>query len=340
LRINNQGYDMSLNPDATRPTFFGLALSLLVCASALLEALPADAAEPAVWVSTNDPTHGGAGDFWQLFEPGAPWQSAKRHVAVFRIDQNLVTNGPPDKLRQFYAFLKENHIALAIGIGMLTWSEQCGKHVEGYVPPGGSDYVAKRIKWLGGELAYIGIDEALWFGRYYAGKNACHSSVDALAADVAANFKAYQAIFPKVRLGDVEPFGPPPGGDLPGSSWRRNGQDWIDALQSKTGAPLAFFHEDITDWQRPLASYLPDVASLMKANHIPFSPIFIAGSGSGPDAVWMQSAERNINAIRALKLDPPDHLVFATWHSFPTKNLPDTSPEAFMHLINTYFERR
>jgi len=30
--------------------------------------------------------------------------------------------GPPDKLRKFYAYLKENHIALAIGIGMLTWS--------------------------------------------------------------------------------------------------------------------------------------------------------------------------------------------------------------------------
>jgi hypothetical protein len=79
---------------------------------------------------------------------------------------------------------------------MLTWREQCGKHVEGYVPPGGSAYVAKRIKSLGGELAYIGIDEALWFGRYYSGANACHAAID--AADVAANFKAYQA-----RIGGV-----------------------------------------------------------------------------------------------------------------------------------------
>jgi hypothetical protein len=104
---------------------FNLALSLLVCASSLLGAMPADAAGPAVWVSTNDPTHGGAGDFWQLFEPGAPWQSAKRHVAVFSIDQNLVTNGPPDKLRQFYAFLKENHIALAIDESTLVRALLC-----------------------------------------------------------------------------------------------------------------------------------------------------------------------------------------------------------------------
>lgn len=314
-----------------------IGLLLLIGATVHAAAPPAHSAEPSVWISSNDPTHGGAGDFWQLFEPNAPWQSARRHVAVFSIDQNLVTNGPPDKLRKFFAYLKENYIALAIGIGMLTWSEQCGTHVEGYVPSGGSDYVAKRIKWLGGELAYIGIDEALWFGRWYAGKNACHSSIDAIAADVAANFRAYQAVFPNVRLGDVEPFGPPPGGDRPGTSWVKVTQDWIDALQAKTGAPLAFFHEDITDWRRPLSSYLPAVSDLMRSNHIPFGAIFIAASGDGPDAAWMLSAERNIDAIRALKIGPPDHLVFSTWHKYPTRNLPETSPEAFTHLIDYYF---
>src|SRR5258708_28580609 len=104
-----------------------LGILLLAGAAAGAVALPANSAEPSVGISTNDPTHGGADDFWQMFEPNAPWQIAKRHVAVFGIDQNLVTNGPPDKLRKLYAYLKENHIALAIGIGMLTWSEQCGK---------------------------------------------------------------------------------------------------------------------------------------------------------------------------------------------------------------------
>jgi hypothetical protein len=62
--------------------------------------------------------------------------------------------------------------------------------------------------------------------------------------------------------------------------------------------------------------------------------------GDGPDAAWMLSAERNIDAIRALKINPPDHLVFSTWHSHPTKNLPETSPEAFTHLIDYYFGGR
>lgn len=295
--------------------------------------------DPPTWISTNDPTHGGAEDFWDMFETDAPWPIARSHVAVFGIDQNLVTNGPPDKLRRLFAYLKQNHIALSIGIGMLTWSEQCGKHVEGYVPPGGSDYVARRIKLLGGELNYIAIDEAAWFGRWYSGPNACHSTVEALADNVAANFKAYRAVFPNVHLGDVEPFGPPPGGDRPGTSWVKASQRWLDALQQKTGAPLAFFHEDITDWRRPLASYLPAVADLMASRHIPFAPIFIAAGGTRSDAEWMQSAEHNIDLVRALPMPALDHLVFATWQRYPTHNLPETSPTAFMHLVDFYFAR-
>jgi hypothetical protein len=316
-----------------------VAALVVCCGFSSVPVSASHAAEPAVWMSTNDPTHGGAADFWQMFEPNARWQAARKHVVVFGIDQNLVTNGPENELRKLYAELKANHIALAIGIGMLTWSEQCGKHVEGYVPPGGSAYVAKRIKALGGELAYIGIDEALWFGRYYSGANACHAAIDALAADVAANFKAYQAEFPNVKLGDVEPLGPPPGGDKPGSSWAQSSQAWLTALQERTGTKLAFFHEDITDWRRPLDEYLPAIAELMRTNHIPFAPIFIAASGDGPDAAWIASAEHNIDAIRSLHMSPPDHLVFATWHVHPTKNLPETSPEAFTHLIDYYFAR-
>ncbi|WP_177242924.1 hypothetical protein [Bradyrhizobium sp. Gha] len=51
----------------------------------------------------------------------------------------------------------------------------------------------------------------------------------------------------------------------------------------------------------------------------------------------MASAEQNIDAIRALHMHAPDHLVFASWHVHPTKNLPETSPEAFTHLVVYYF---
>jgi hypothetical protein len=69
------------------------------------------------------------------------------------------------------------------------------KHIEGNVPPGDSRYVADRIKSLGGEISYIDVGEALWFGRYFGGTGTCHSKIGTLATDVAANFKAYQTVF-------------------------------------------------------------------------------------------------------------------------------------------------
>ena len=296
-------------------------------------------AGPQVWLSPNDPTHGGAVDFWSMFQPGANWSVAKNHVQVISIAQNLVTNGPSDRLKVFFSYLKQNHIKLAIGIGMLTWTEQCGKHVEGYVPPGGSDYVAKRIKLLGGDLSYIDVDEALWFGRYYNGKGACHTDIDALAKDVAANFKAYRAVFPDVQLGDTEPLGPPPSGDKAGN-WAKYTRNWIEQLQATTGTQLAFIHEDVTDWGRPLNSYLPAVSDLVRSMHIPFGPIVIAADAEGPDDVWMRSAESNLDKLRASNVWPPEQLVFATWHVYPTHNLPETSPSAFTHLIDYYLNAR
>ncbi len=44
----------------------------------------------------------------------------ERPIQVVEIAQNLVTNGPPDRLRTFYAFLKQQRIKLAVSIGMLT----------------------------------------------------------------------------------------------------------------------------------------------------------------------------------------------------------------------------
>lgn len=312
-----------------------LAVGLLFL---FLSGSPANA-QQSVWFSPNDPTHGGAEDFWDLLKPDAPWQKAKSHLAVFGIAQNLVTNGPPDKLRAFFAFLKENHIALAIGIGMLTWSDQCGKHVEGYVPPGGSDYVARRIKDLGGELAYIDIDEAVQFGRYYGGPNACHASFDSIATDIASNLAAYKKIFPDVRLGETEIFSPHP--DKPNDdSFLKITQNWLDLIKAKIGEPLAFYHQDVIWPSLSPAYYVPKLSALMHANHVPFGVILIASDGKGPDSAWIESAMRNIRTVKALPMAPMDHVLISSWFTPPGHNLPETSPAALTYLIDYYFDAK
>ena len=78
---------------------FRFAIAMVVALT-----IPCFAQDDDVWLSANDPTHGGAADFWDMFRPGADWTAARSHVRVVSIAQNLVTNGPPDQLRMFYAF--------------------------------------------------------------------------------------------------------------------------------------------------------------------------------------------------------------------------------------------
>jgi hypothetical protein len=45
-------------------------------------------------------------------------------------------------------------------------------------------------------------------------------------------------------------------------------------------------------------------------------------------------------AIGALQMDASDHLEFSTWNVYSTRNLPETSLDAFTHLIDYYFDHR
>jgi hypothetical protein len=60
----------------------------------------------------------------------------------------------------------------------------------------------------GAEVGYIAMDDPLWFGHYYNGKNACHSSIDNVAERVAKNLHEYLKVFPNAIIGDGEPIRP------------------------------------------------------------------------------------------------------------------------------------
>ena len=61
--------------------------------------------------------------------------------------------------------------------------------------------LAQRIESLGGDLAYIAIDES--FGGNL-NSNGCHVSMADAAEDAGSVFALYQNIFPAVQMGDNE----------------------------------------------------------------------------------------------------------------------------------------
>ena len=103
---------------------------------------------------------------------------------------------------------------------------------------------------LGGDLQFVAMDEPLWNGHEFSGANACHTSISAVAADVAANLSSIRRVFPAVRVGDIEQIGRISPSDLTDQIMQ-----WTKAYQDAFGEPLAFVHFDVVwggPWQQQL----------------------------------------------------------------------------------------
>jgi hypothetical protein len=273
-------------------------------------------------------------DYMQLFAAGAPWTQARSHTQVFKIVEQLAAFGTDSELQTIFSYVNANNLTLALEAGPLITSPQCGLGVEGYTSGAAfATATAQRIKALGGNLAYISMDEPLFYGHFYQGTNACQASVETVAQQAASTMQAYQAVFPEVQVGDIEPldsFADPAG------VWVSTTQEWIGDFQAAAGFPLAFLHDDVT-WSVPLNQYLPQLQPLLTQQSIPFGMIFNGTNNAVSDAGWMSAAEQNIQAYNSSGDAQPAQVIFQTWDPYPTHVLPETSPTSLSYLVDFYF---
>ena len=296
---------------------------------------------PLIWFCPLDPIlrpevgYGGSPQYMQLFVPDAPWTQAASRINVFKIYPQWISEATDADLKAQFADLDRRGIALALEWGMLTPSATCGRGVEGFGGP--STLTAlRRIHALGGKLSFIAMDEPIYFGTLYKGQNACNWTLPQMAENAAANIKALQNEFPDVQVGDIEPL--PDDAD---PNWLDQYTRGIDALQTATGKPLAFFHTDIAwtasnkKWQAAIASMRQIVAD----RGLPFGVIYNSGDSQQTDARWLSDAESHMVTYEN-GVNPPDHIIFQSWNAYPKTLLPETNAETFTNLVNRYFRAR
>jgi hypothetical protein len=308
-----------------------ICCSVLAC---LLHVRPSYGQE--IWFSPRSGP-GYAQDFYRLFESGAPWQKAASHVKAFELSIQLETGASDEELKKVIDGLRGRHVALALDMLALTGRGDrvapngCGFHVEGYAAALQSLSVAKRFKALGANVVYFDMDEPLYFGHFFSGANACHSSVDALIADVAEKVKQVRSQFPEVEIGEAEPviavtkFGL---ADL---------EKWLDAFQVATGKRLSFLRLDI-DWTAQWQPQVIAVAQLLKRKGVQLQVIYNGSDHDKSDEEWTSRALANANAFEAAV--KPDVVVIQSWATYPKHVLPETDPTTMTGLINQYLSTR
>ena len=279
-------------------------------------------------------------DYFELFKPDAAWSKSAQHVKVFLINGGLLLRQSDDEVKAVFADLKRRHIALAIEMGLLSGKgpdgklQECGVGVEGFGAPDNAKVIANRIQRNGGELAFVAMDEPLWYGHHFKGKNSCQWPMERVARDMVSRIADLREKFPNVQIGDVEPIGAvqPP-------DWIEEIAQWTQVYRQITGEKLGFFHADVV-WTGPWQQQLGAVKRVAHERGLKFGVIY-DGGGTGKqesDALWTQEAVQRFHAVEANAATAPDDAVFQTWARWPHNMLPETQPGTMTNVVLQYIE--
>lgn len=325
-------------------SLFTVALLLFPSGSLL-----AQSRTPQIWFNlTNYNMPGGVDgpQGWnKLFvDSDAPWPGFMNHVQV--VAAAGIMQVPDDVLSKMFTRLREKHIPFAMESLAQSWvhEPECGHGVESYYDPPGARKVAEKIRADGGQIDYIAMDEPLFYGRYYSGHDACHSSIDNVAERAAAIMREYQKLFPNVVIGDIEPF--PAITSQP--NWQAEYTAWSKAFSAAMGQKLAFLQIDINwrggtgggsraDWQQSLRQ----TTSFAQSHQLPIGIIYNGNMtpAMSSDKEWLDSAAQNIAQIEGKMGIIPSQAIFHSWDKFPRRSITDETGLGEDYLVKYYLSR-
>lgn len=190
--------------------------------------------------------------------------------------------------------------------------------------------IAERVKRLGGAIAYVAMDEPLWFGRYSQSAQKCRGEIAQMAADVANQVRAIREVFPDAKVGDIEPIGSPEPPDWPAVVAR-----WLDAYASAVGERPAFVRVDVNwdaDWKPPLRELIQSVHS----RGIQYGIIYDGPGGDRTPVEWARRTEEQFSDLEADPAFIPDQAVMQSWTPEPERNLPEDESGTLTNMVLRY----
>jgi hypothetical protein len=305
--------------------------------------LPCPAQAQQLWFSSGDDLEVRGivahPDFMQLFAPNAAWPTGMAHVDVMQLRAPWFLRMPEATVQQVAGFLKAHRIALAVPMGFVS-SETCGQGVEGMGTFRQQMVYPREMKKLGIDLDYVVMDEPLYFGHDYKGKNACNFSIAEVADSVAKNVKMIRSYYPNVQFVLVEPQQGLAGGVAELSEFLDAYKARLNELPVAVRFDVVWGKED--KWTKEWHAAIPAFIQMLKARGIGYSIIYNAGIVNkrvpDTDAGWIASAKANIADWQATIHEKPAQVVIQTWSPNPVRILPESDPTTMTGYLKWFVE--
>lgn len=280
-------------------------------------------------VGMTAPTDPGASnDFMELFQPDAPWKKAASEVQIFKVSTQFLHRATDEQLATVIRDLRRRHIALGLAAEIMATTAQCGNGVPGYTARSVIQTAADRVSKLGGRIDYVAFDSPMAFGHFNIlnKEAACHYTIEELVANIAPQVQILKTAFPGIRFGDVEPVNNHTVG------WLDAYLDFAKQFQQQIGERLAFMQADIIwydNWQPQLVQW----RKRLREFGISYGVIFDGSSIDKSDLAWTSHAIERYRAVTGNATTKPDDAVFQTWHSYPTRFLPETKSGTLTSVV-------
>jgi hypothetical protein len=137
-------------------------------------------------------------DFMHLFDSPSPWPTGLAHIDVMQLRSPWFLRMPLETGKTVTDFLKQHNIALSVPLGFVT-SETRGRGVEGIGNARAMNVYPREMAKRRIDLKYVVMDEPIYYGHDYGGKNACWFSLKKVAESVVKNVQMVRSYYPNVQ---------------------------------------------------------------------------------------------------------------------------------------------
>jgi hypothetical protein len=288
---------------------------------------PEPKAAPRIWFNPNNPV-----DWLNVFQDDAPWPNAMTKTRIMTLEPSFLRTATDAQILAIADFLKTHHMEFEFDVEVVTKypADACASGIEGYRFLSEIIPIFQNLKRLNVDVAWLHMDEPVWFGHYASGT--CQFSLPTLIDRAVTMLDGILAIYPNIKIVEIEPIPDV----MQFSDWMQSLSAFRLGVTRRTGQPIRGIITDV-NWENPgWQSAMAELNTWLHQQNLDLGIIYNGTADDPTAADWINDAVNNFETTEGALGIIPAEAIFSSWNTFPTYDMPETSPTAQTWLIDRY----